>query len=124
MAQYLFNTSDAKLCTNIFELQKCNLQKFGGEAGNFASFAGFKGYMPEATLTSESLYQNCQRVIRLAHIWSINLAGVTREDDFGAVANTGQNRFERCGLKVLGFVDHDDLGLQASSAQEGDRFKG
>ena len=79
--------------------------------------------MTKTTLAGKGLYENRQSVVCFAHIRSVNLAGVSSEDDFCTVDNAGQNRFQSGGLEVLGLVNYDDLSLQTATSQECDRLK-
>jgi hypothetical protein len=96
------------------------LEQLGSQAGHFAALAGSQGHVPEASLTSKGMNENGERVICLAHIGGIDLTGVAREYNFGALADASKNRFERRWLKVLCFVNYYELLLERSTAQEGD----
>jgi hypothetical protein len=88
------------------------LEQFGGQAGHFAALAGSQGHVPKASLTSKGMYQNGESVVCLAHVGGIDLAGVARKHHFGALANAGEDRFERRGLEVLGLVNYNKLLLE------------
>ena len=79
--------------------------------------------MPKASLARKGMYQHGESVIRLTHIRGIDLAGVASKYHFGALADTGENRFERRRLEVLCFVNHYKLLLERSAAQECDRLE-
>ena len=80
--------------------------------------------MPKERLPSKGLNKDRKCVIALAHVGGVDLAGITREDHLGALADAGEDRLERRRLKVLGFIDDDELTLQRSPAQERDRLEG
>lgn len=119
LLEKIFNYNDVSIACEI----AADLEKLGCQAGNFAAFARFKGDMAEATLARECLNQNCECVVAFAHIRGVDLTRVASENDLGAVADAGQDCLERRWFEVLGLVDHDDLGLQAATAQESDRFE-
>ena len=79
--------------------------------------------MPEERLSGEGLNQHCQRVVALAHVRGVNLAGVAGEDHLGALSDASEDGLQRRRLEVLRLVDHDELTLQRASAQEGDRLE-
>ena len=99
------------------------LEQFGGQAGHFAAFTGSQGHVPKASLARKGMYQHGESIISLTHIWGIDLAGVASEYHFGALADTGENRFERRRLEVLRFVNYYELLLERSAAQESDRLE-
>ena len=99
------------------------LEQLGGQAGHFAALAGSQGHVPKASLASKGMYQNGESVVCLAHVGGIDLAGVARKNHFGALANAGEDRFERCWLEVLGLVNHHKLLLERPAAQKGDRLE-
>ena len=68
--------------------------------------------MAKALLTTKRRNENGKRVIGFAEIWRINLAGISSEDHFGALANSRQNRLEGGGFKVLCFIDNHNLSVK------------
>src|SRR4051794_16118391 len=99
------------------------LQQLRCQAGDRAALARRQGDVPEAPLTTERLDQHSQRVVGLAHVWRIDLAGVACENHLGAFADPRQHRLQRGRLEVLRFVDDDDLAMQGPPPQEGDGFE-
>ena len=67
--------------------------------------------MAKAALAGKGVNQHGQGIIRLAHVWGINLAGVAREHHLGALADAGEDGLQRGGLQVLCFVHHHKLLL-------------
>ena len=88
------------------------LEQFSGQAGHFAALAGSQGHVSKASLTSKGMYEHGQSVVCLAHIRGIDLARVARKHHFGALANAGEDRFERRWLEVLGLVNNHKLLLK------------
>ena len=88
------------------------LQQFGGQAGHGASLAGCKRDVPKAALSRKGMDQYGKGIVRLAHIWGVDLAGVTGEYDLGALADASEDGLQRGGLQVLSFVNHNKLLLQ------------
>jgi len=99
------------------------LQQFGSEACDGAALAGAEGDVTEARLATERLDEHRQRVVGLAEVRRVDLAGVAGEDDLRALADAREHRLQRGGLEVLGLVDHHDLAVQAATTQERDRLE-
>ena len=68
--------------------------------------------MAKTFLVGKGVNQDGQGVVRLTHIWGIDLAGVASEDHLGTVANAGEDGLQRCWLQVLRFVNHHNLAMQ------------
>ena len=99
------------------------LQQFGSQAGYLAALAGGQRDVPKAALACKGMDEDGEGVVRLAHVRSVDLAGVAGEDHLGAFAYAGEDGLQRGGLQVLGFVHHNELLLQRSAAKERDRLQ-
>ena len=99
------------------------LQQFGSQAGYLAALAGGQRDVPKAALARKRVDEDGEGVVRLAHVGSVNLAGVAGEDHLGAFADAGEDGLQRGGLQVLGFVHHYELLLQRSAAKERHRLQ-
>lgn len=84
----------------------------------FASFACSQGDVAEASLVGKCMNQDGKRVIGLAHIWHIYLAGIACEDHFCSFAYSSQNCFKSRWLKILCFVNNNYLSMQRAPAQK------
>ena len=92
------------------------LEQFGGQAGHFAALAGRERHVPEALLAPEGSNEDRKRVVRLAHVGGVDLAGVAGEDHLGALADAREDRLQRRRLEVLRLIDDDELLLQRPTA--------
>jgi hypothetical protein len=99
------------------------LKQFGSQTGHFAAFTGSQGHVPKASLARKGMDEHGESVIRLTHIRGIDLTGVASEYHFGALADAGEDRFERRRFEVLCFVNHYELLLERSTAKECDRLE-
>ena len=87
------------------------LKQFGSQAGHGTSLAGCQRNVAEAALAGKGVNEHGEGVVRLAHVGSVYLTGVSREYHFGALTNTGEDGLQRGGLQVLCFVDYNELLL-------------
>ena len=61
--------------------------------------------MAEAFLVGERMNQDCQGIVRLTHVWGINLAGVASKDDLGAYSLIGGGD-SAAAVQKFGFASH------------------
>ena len=57
-------------------------------------------------------------------VWIVNLCGISRENDFAAVADARDGGFHFQRRQILGFVDDDELIRNATAADVCQRFDG
>ena len=67
------------------------LEQFGSQAGHGAALAGCKRDVPKAALSRKGVDQHGKGIVRLAHIWGVDLAGVAGEHDLGALTDAGED---------------------------------
>ena len=68
--------------------------------------------MTEAWLPGEGICENGESIICLSQVRGIDLACVAGEHHFCSLSNSCEDRSQRRGFKVLGFVDHNHLLLK------------
>ena len=99
------------------------LQQFSGQAGDFASLTCSQGDVAEASLVGKGMNQDGKRVIGLAHVGHIYLAGIACKDHFCSFADSSQNCFKSRWLKILCFVNNNYLSMQRTPTQKSNGLK-